>query len=141
MCIRDSLLYRPTAIDVGTRLFVTGLVALMEESSSTVTQLTLSASSDKPQTVRPGRSIRPVKAVVTDSLGQPLVGVSVTYSTGTTGATFVSCSCSSETVTTGAKGKVSSGLATAPLIAGPGVITASTADTVAPPATYAFTVR
>jgi hypothetical protein len=122
-------------------LFVTGLVALMEESSSTVTQLTLSASSDKPQTVRPGRSIRPVKAVVTDSLGQPLVGVSVTYSTGTTGATFVSCSCSSETVTTGAKGKVSSGLATAPLIAGPGVITASTADTVAPPATYAFTVR
>jgi hypothetical protein len=27
------------------------------------------------------------------------------------------------------------------LIAGPGVITASTADTVAPPATYAFTVR
>ena len=91
-------------------MFVTGLVALMEESSSTVTQLTLSASSDKPQTVRPGRSIRPVKAVVTDSLGQPLVGVSVTYSTGTTGATFVSCSCSSETVTTGAKGKVSSGV-------------------------------
>jgi hypothetical protein len=105
------------------------------------TQLTLSASHDKPQTVRQGRSIHPLKAVVTDSLGQPLVGVAVTFSTGTTGATFASCSCSSETVTTGAKGKVSSGLATAPLIAGPGMITASTADTVAPPATYAFTVR
>lgn len=105
------------------------------------TQLTVTASSDKSQTVRPGGSIRPVKAVVTDALGEPLVGVAVTFSTGTTGATFTSCSCSSETVTTGARGKVSSSPATAPLIAGPGVITASTADTVAPPATYGFTVR
>jgi hypothetical protein len=105
------------------------------------TQLTLTASPEKPQTVRPGRAIRPVKATVTDSLSQPLVGVAVTFSTGTTGATFTNCSCSSETVTTGAKGKVSSTLATAPLTAGPGVISASTADTAAPPVTYAFTVR
>ena len=103
-------------------------------------QLALSAISGRQQTVRPGRSISPVKAVVTDTLGQPLAGVAVTFSTGTTGATFASCSCSSEIMTTGANGKVSSGLATAPLTAGPGVITASTADTVALPATYAFTV-
>lgn len=105
------------------------------------TQLTLAATSGRPQTVRPGRSIRLVKAVVTDSLGNPLVGVAVTFSTGTTGATFSSCSCSSETVFTGAEGEVSSGTATAPRNAGPGVITASTADTATPPVTYAFTVR
>jgi hypothetical protein len=79
--------------------------------------------------------------VVVDPLGAPLDGVAVTFSTGTSGATFDGCSCSTETLLTGSNGKVSSGPATAPTTAGPGVVTASTADTSAAPASYPFTVR
>jgi hypothetical protein len=105
------------------------------------TQLALAPTSHRPQTVRPGRPIRQLKAVVADSLGDPLAGVTVTFSTGTTGATFAGCGCTSEAVVSGAKGTVSSGPVVAPSIAGPGVISASTADGSAPAVTYAFAVR
>jgi len=105
------------------------------------TQLTLTATSDRTRALRPGGSIPQVHAVVVDSLGEPLDGVAVTFSTGTTGATFASCGCSSETVITGPHGEASSGGATAPSTAGPGAITASTADGVEPPVAFPFWVR
>jgi hypothetical protein len=99
------------------------------------TQVNLTAKTGTSETARPGKSVRQIKAVVTDSLGEPLVGVGVTFSAGTTGIVFASCGCSTETVVSGAKGKVSSGLATAPVTPGPATITVSTADTATTPIT------
>ena len=96
------------------------------------TALDMSAISGSPQSVRRARSIKPLKAMVTDALGKPLAGVGITFSAGTTGATFASCACSSITVTTDAKGRVSSGKATAPSTVGPVVVTAATVDTASP---------
>jgi hypothetical protein len=104
------------------------------------TALSASATSHSPQRVRAGRPIKLLKATVTDSLGDPLAGVAVTFSAGATGATFASCGCSSVAVVTDEKGEVSSGPATAPLAAGQVAITASTADAAAPPVTFVVDV-
>lgn len=99
------------------------------------TQVNLTAKTATSEKARPGKSLRPIKAVVTGSMGEPLVGVGVTFSAGASGIVFASCGCSTETVVSGAKGKVSSGAATAPVTPGPATITASTADTATTPIT------
>ena len=99
------------------------------------TALSASATSHSIRRVRAGRSIKPLKVTVTDSLGDPLAGVAVTFSAGAT-VTFASCSCSAVTVATDDKGVVSSGPATAPPTAGQSVITASTTDTATLPVTF-----
>ena len=67
-------------------------------------------------------------------------GAAVTFTSGSPGVEFASCSCSTETVSTGAKGKFTSGVATAPASPGPVVITAATGDTVTPTVAYHVTV-
>ena len=115
--------------------------AVVAGATAVPTQLVLTPTATGARVVRPGGTLRSVRAVVVDPLGAPLDGVAVTFSTGTSGATFDGCSCSTETLLTGSNGKVSSGPATAPTTAGPGVVTASTADTSAASASYPFTVR
>ncbi len=103
--------------------------------------LSLSATSGTPQIVRAGRSARPLTAVVTSPLGAPLAGVPVTFSAGTGGLAFDGCGCTSFTAATDSRGIASSGRATAPASTGALVVTASTPDPAAPPATYHLYVR
>jgi hypothetical protein len=104
------------------------------------TQIHLVSSTGTSLRARPGRTIRQIKGELTDAVGAPLVGAAVTFTSGSPGVVFASCSCSTETVRTGTKGKFSSGLATAPTSTGPVAITATTDDTATPAVVYTVTV-
>jgi hypothetical protein len=123
-----------TTVSVPTPAVVAGVTAIP-------TQLVLVPTTTGPRVVRPGGSLRHVGVSVSDAQGDPLAGVAVTFSTGTSGAIFVGCGCGSETVLSSTNGNASSGPITAPHTAGPGALAASTADTSAAPTSFGFTVR
>jgi Neocarzinostatin family len=100
------------------------------------TQIHLASTSGTTLNVKRGKTIKQLKGVVTDAIGEPLVGAAVTFTSSSPGVVFASCSCSTETVLTGTKGKFTSGAATVPATPGPVVITAATGDTVTPTVTY-----
>jgi hypothetical protein len=100
------------------------------------TQIHLVSTSGSSVRAKPGKTVKQLKGVVTDAIGEPLVGAAVTFTSSSPGVVFASCSCSTETVRTGTKGKFTSGVATAPATPGTVVITAATDDTVTPTVTY-----
>jgi hypothetical protein len=102
----------------------------------------LQATGGSGQSVRPGATVAPLAARVTDALGAPLAGVPVTFSAadGGTGAgvAFATCGCTTVTVPTGADGVATSGAATTTGGDGTTEVVASTVDSLTPP--VAFTV-
>jgi len=88
----------------------------------------------------PGRSIAPIEVRVTDAVGAPMAGVPVTFTAGPGGAVFDACGCGTVTVTSSAKGLAVSSHVSAPEAAGRSVITATTPDGAAVPATVTLTV-
>ncbi len=103
--------------------------------------LGLAATSGTHQVVRAGGSTHQLQAVVTSSLGVPLAGVPVTFSSGSPGLRFAGCGCPTLTAVTDRNGNVSSGRAVAPATAGTIVVTASTPDTAVPAVAYDLTIR
>jgi hypothetical protein len=102
--------------------------------------LDLAAAPGPPRAVGPGRPVAALRATVTDALGQPLAGVPVTFSAGSTGVIFNSCHCSSVTVLSRPSGAATSGRAAATSTTGPVVVTASTADSTTAPVTFTVDV-
>jgi len=88
----------------------------------------------------PGRSIAPVEVRVTDAAGAPVAGVPVTFHAGPGGAVFATCGCGTVTVTSSPRGLATASHLSAPETAGRSVLTASTPDGAARPATVTLTV-
>ena len=105
------------------------------------TAIVASGTSGDGQTVRPGALTAPFVASITDSLGAPLAGVLVTFTaSGSPGASFVACGCSTATVVSDSSGTASSGPATAGLTDGTAHIGLSSIDAGTAPVSYAVSV-
>ncbi len=93
--------------------------------------LQLAAVSGSGQSGAAGMSLAaPLVARVADSLGEPVAGAAVTFTAPASGASvmFASCSCATETVTSGADGIATSGPLTTGSAAGAGTVFATTVD-------------
>jgi hypothetical protein len=105
------------------------------------TAIAASGTSGDGQTVRPGALTAPFVASITSSLGAPLAGALVTFTaSGSPGASFIACGCSTETVVSDSSGSASSGPATAGLTDGTAHIGLSTIDAGTAPVSYALNV-
>jgi hypothetical protein len=82
--------------------------------------------------VRPGAPAVPWEEEVTDSVGDPLAGVPVTFTASTAGLLFDSCGCTRLTVPTGPAGTASSGPAQASLRSGTVRVTIGVPDSASP---------
>jgi hypothetical protein len=105
------------------------------------TAIAASSTSGDGQTVRPGALTAPFVASITSSLGAPLAGALVTFTaSGSPGASFIACGCSTETVVSDSSGSASSGPATAGLTDGTAHIGLSTIDAGTAPVSYVLNV-
>ncbi len=109
--------------------------------SAVANALVLSGRPAPARAVRPGGSVHPLSATVTDASGDPLAGVPVTFVSTAPGITFTACGCSSVSVVTDSHGAASSGPARAPQASGAWDVTASVPDTATPPASFSGQVR
>jgi hypothetical protein len=105
------------------------------------TAIVASATSGDGQTVRPGALTAPFVTSITNSLGAPLAGVPVTFTaSGSPGASFIACGCSTLTVPSDSSGTASSGPATAGLTDGTAHIGVSSIDAGTAPVSFTVSV-
>ncbi len=112
--------------------------------STTQVPVALRITADAPgsRSTAPSGAVAPLRATVTDSLGERLAGVPVVFSVSSGPAVvFTSCGCTSVTVLTGPDGKASSGPAMAPASRSWTRLHASVGDPLADPATFIVRVR
>ncbi len=108
-------------------------------ATAIASQLDLSPVAGNDQVVRVGGVSKALDVRVTDALGEPLVGASVTFSIGNQGAVFEPCGCSTVSATTGPHGIARSPRARAASTPGSVPVTASTGDSVSAPVPFSLT--
>lgn len=106
-------------------------------STSVPTALVVHAQTLGTRITSPSGAAGSLAVTVSDSLGEHLAGVPVTFTTGSGPAvTFGGCACASITVLTGADGVASSGPVTGGSTAGTAVVDAGVPDALAPAGTF-----